>query len=66
MSKKTVRSQATKTARAVKRGDVVKVGRQEEVVRSVSVVLHLANGVDHPIDADSEMTLVLDPDPEVE
>lgn len=57
----------TKNVRSVKRGDVLKVrGQGEQVVRAVSVVLHLANGVDLPLDSETDIEQVLVPDPEVE
>lgn len=55
-----------KTARKVKRGDVLRTDGTEEVVRSVGVILHMANGVDLILEPDEMVTEVEDPDPEVE
>lgn len=51
--------------RLVKRGEVVRPKDQDfdEVVRSVSVVLHLANGMDVVYRTDEKVDVVLDPDP---
>jgi hypothetical protein len=66
-SKKRAKKQTQeKSARAIQRGAVVLRNRQEEVVRSVSVVFHLANGIDHVVDADESVTLVIDLEPETE
>lgn len=37
----------------------------DEVVRSVSIVLHLANGQDVAIESKDEIEVLTDPDPEV-
>lgn len=50
---------ARKNVRLVEPGDIVVVAQQEggEVVRSVSVIMHLANGTDVVVDCPGEVTL---------
>lgn len=56
--------------RLLKRGDVVRVptsfgdpsGTTEDVVRSVEVVLHLANGLSVGVPVDTDVDVVLDTD----
>ncbi len=52
-------------ARLIKRGDVILVPVPDQpdmecVVRDVSVVLHLADGRDHVVDANSDVPVVID------
>lgn len=55
------------SARKVREGHKVRLrGQPDEVVRRVSVILHLANGMDVPVSADDEVTIVEVPEPEVE
>lgn len=54
-----------KSARLVRRGDVVQVPLSngestEEVVRSVGVILHLANGTDIVIESGEDVSIVKD------
>lgn len=54
--------------RLLKKGDMVRVdlpqgGQQEELVRDLSLVLHLANGSDVRVPIDEDITTVLIPDP---
>lgn len=56
-------------ARLIKRGDVVVAAvpgmtEEGEVVRGVDMVLHLANGVDAVVPADSEVEVIIDVLPE--
>lgn len=59
----------TKSVRLVRRGDIVRstTSKTEEVVRGVSVVVHLSNGVSETYDATEEIG-IFDPDklPELE
>lgn len=59
---------STRFARLVKRGDVLNVSMPgvelpiEDVVRGVDMIIHMGNGVDHVVPANSYVEVVIDED----